>query len=182
MERALGFTVKARGENNMLRFSVVSCGLAVLVVMLTIGLAQLTVGTASAGNAPIKVGPGDLPPDVFPSINPCTGEEQIVTVTPGKGTIHEFETPSGHNHFVLSLQQGVISTSDGFSGRSTFHLAEHTNADNGTFTNVINQQISNGDGMRFIVHLVVQFTFANGVPVVEIENFSATCVGNHNGD
>lgn len=157
-------------------FGFAAVGLAVLAM----GFVTLSVGTANA-DAPIKIGSGDLPPDVFPAINPCTGEENIVTVTPGKGTIHEFETPSGHSHFVLSLQQGMISTSDGFAGRTMFQLGEHTNADNGTFMNVINQQISNGDGQRFIVHLVAQLTFANGVPVVEFENFSARCVGNHNG-
>ncbi len=159
----------------MHRITIILSALAVLTVVL------VTAGTAAAGNAPIKIGAGDLPPVVFPAINPCSGEEQIVTFTPGKGMIQEFETPSGHGHLVLSLNQGMVSTSDGFSGRTGLHLVVNANADSGTETEMINLQVSNADGMRIVMHLVAHATFVNGVPVVEFERSSAHCVGNRNG-
>lgn len=102
--------------------------------------------------------------DVFPDVNPCTGDPMTVTFV-GTAYVHE------HGSREVVHAQRTITTSDGFSGR-------------GTDTFVINGQIfkytqtdimSNGSGDRFRARVVVVGDVSTDT--VRIDRFSLTCLG-----
>ena len=102
--------------------------------------------------------------DVFPDVNPCTGDPMTVTFV-GTAYVHE------HGSREVVHAERTITTSDGFSGR-------------GTDTFVINGQIfkytqtdimSNGSGDRFRARVVVVGDVSTDT--VRIDRFSLTCLG-----
>ena len=102
--------------------------------------------------------------DVFPDVNPCTGDPMTVTFV-GTAYVHE------HGSREVVHAQRTITTSDGFSGR-------------GTDTFVINGQIfkytqtdimSNGSGDRFRARVIVVGDVSTDT--VRIDRFSLTCLG-----
>jgi hypothetical protein len=102
--------------------------------------------------------------DVFPDVNPCTGNANIVTIS-SSGFIHE------HGSREVLYGERTITTSDGFAGR-------------GTDTFVLNGQIllfrltdiltnASGDRIRARTVLVVDLS----TDTVRVDSFELTCLG-----
>jgi hypothetical protein len=101
--------------------------------------------------------------DVFPDVNPCTGNVMTVTISVN-GFVHE------HGSREVSYAKRTITTSDGFAGR-------------GTETFVFNGQIilfrqtdimTNASGDRFRARGV--FVFDLSTDTARVERFELTCL------
>jgi hypothetical protein len=102
--------------------------------------------------------------DVFPDVNPCTGNVMTVTIAVS-GSFHE------HGSRVVAHAQRTITTSDGFVGRGT-----ETSLDNGQVVMFRQTDImTNASGDKFRAHGV--FVLDISSDTVRVENFELTCLG-----
>jgi hypothetical protein len=101
--------------------------------------------------------------DVFPDVNPCTGNAMTVTIAVN-GFVHE------HGSREVAYAERTITTSDGFVGR-------------GTETFLFNGQIilfrqtdimTSASGERFRAH--GEFILDISTDTVRVENFELTCM------
>jgi hypothetical protein len=126
------------------------------------------IAAPSAAGAPVDVSVFAE----FQDINPCTGEEILLTYE-GTGSLHEFG-----DHSVLHVL-GQVTTSDGWAGSFNWtfvfqvgqvgHFAQH------------DVELDNGSHQRVIFAVgIVHVTAVNGEEIVTFEHFSkdrVRCVG-----
>lgn len=130
-----------------------------LVVALVSVLALAFVAPAAADRpTPIQL------LDVFPDVNPCTGDPNTVTIA---------TTAFVHEHGSGEIVRGdrTITTSDGFVGHGT-----DTFVDNGQV--VIYRQtdiLTNASGDKIRARVV--FVLELSSETVRVENFELTCLG-----
>jgi hypothetical protein len=122
---------------------------------------------------PIAWADGPIEQDVFlefPDVNPCSGEEHILTFT-GVARIVENQG----NTIIVS--RGTVETNDGFSG--TFHWTEVFNRDQVVHQRFHDMEVNDaaGQGIVFSVGIFHETT-VDGDPVVSMFRGSgARCVG-----
>lgn len=144
-------------------------------VGLTLALVALSVPVALAS------GPADhtLPPDeVFEDVNPCTGELTTVTQSFKTAVFHETVDLTGGLHFTFT-GTGVISTTDGFSGRFSVSAGANLVAggDVAGETFRFSATLRNGSGQLVNAQFLVHVTVIDGAPVVEVVMDSLQCRG-----
>jgi hypothetical protein len=102
--------------------------------------------------------------DVFPDVNPCTGNPMTVTFV-GTGYIHV------HDSRIVVRTQRTITTSDGFIGHGTDSFV-----DNGqVFTARITDIMTNASGDRLRARGVFVANLSTGT--VRVDRFELTCLG-----
>ena len=102
--------------------------------------------------------------DVFPDVNPCTGNPMTVTFV-GTAYVHV------HDSRTVFRTQRTITTSDGFVGHGTDSFV-----DNGqVFTARITDIMTNASGDRFRARGVFVANLSTGT--VRVDRFELTCVG-----
>ena len=102
--------------------------------------------------------------DVFPDINPCTGNPMIVTFI-GTVRVHE------HGSRIVAHAHRTITTSDGFVGRGT-----DTFVDNGrVVAATLNDMLANASGDRFRARFVFVLDVSTGT--VRVDKGGLTCLG-----
>jgi hypothetical protein len=101
--------------------------------------------------------------DVFPDVNPCTGNIMTVTIA-GTAFVHE------HGSRVVVRSERTITTSDGFVGHGTDSFV-----DNGEIVMFRQTDImANASGDRFRARGV--FVFDISTETVRVESFELTCL------
>jgi hypothetical protein len=128
-------------------------------------VALLTV-VAFAFAAPAAADPPTEFPilDVFPDVNPCTGNPMTVTFV-GTAFVHF------HDSRVVARAQRTITTSDGFVGHGT-----DTFVDNGqVIMSRLTDIMTNASGDRFRAHFVFVLDVSTGT--VRVERGELTCLG-----
>lgn len=101
----------------------------------------------------------------FPAVNPCTGENQVITET---ATFREH--PGHNNNFVLNATF-TIETSDGYSGKGVFNLVYNGHVDRGRWSN----HVSNGEGSKYKV--TERWNYNPITDELKFDEFSARCLG-----
>jgi hypothetical protein len=102
--------------------------------------------------------------DVFPDVNPCTGDPMTVTFV-GTAFVHM------HDSRIVARSQRTITTSDGFVGHGT-----DTFVDNGQVLMFRQTDImANASGDRFRARGL--FVLDISTETVRIERFELTCLG-----
>jgi hypothetical protein len=102
--------------------------------------------------------------DVFPDVNPCTGNPMTVTFV-GTAFVHF------HDSRVVARAQRTITTSDGFVGHGT-----DTFVDNGqVLVATLNDLMANASRDRFRAHFV--FVLDLSTDTVRVERGALTCLG-----
>jgi hypothetical protein len=102
--------------------------------------------------------------DVFPDVNPCTGNIMTVTIA-GTGFVHE------HGSRVVGRAHRTITTSDGFVGHGTDSFV-----DNGKIVKFRQTDImTNDSGDRFRARGV--FVLHIPTDTVRVDRFELTCLG-----
>jgi hypothetical protein len=102
--------------------------------------------------------------DVFPDVNPCTGNPMIVTFT-GTASVHE------HGSREVGIAHRTITTSDGFVGHGT-----DTFVDNGQVLMFrLTDIMTNASGDRFRARSL--FVLDISTDTVRVERFALTCLG-----
>jgi hypothetical protein len=102
--------------------------------------------------------------DVFPDVNPCTGEDMIVTIA-GTAFVHE------HGSREVVRSQRTITTSDGFVGRGTDTFV----ANGQVFVFRQTDIMTNASGDRFRARGV--FVADVSTETVRVQRFEPTCLG-----
>ena len=102
--------------------------------------------------------------DVFPDVNPCTGNPMTVTFV---GTVYVHD----HNGRVVALAHRTITTSDGFVGHGTDNFV-----DNGqVLISRITDIVTNASGDRFRARTVFVVDLSTGT--VRVDRGGLTCLG-----
>jgi hypothetical protein len=102
--------------------------------------------------------------DVFPDVNPCTGNDMTVTIA-GSGFVHQ------HGSRVVGYTQRTITTSDGFVGHGTDSFV-----DNGQILKFRQTDIlTNASGDRFRARAV--FVLDLATDTAKVDKFELTCLG-----
>jgi hypothetical protein len=102
--------------------------------------------------------------DVFPDVNPCTGDPMTVTIA---------TTAFEHSHdsrFVFHSER-TITTSDGFVGTGRETFVENDQIATYRFTDIM----TNASGDRFRARGV--FVFDISTETVRVDRFELTCLG-----
>jgi hypothetical protein len=102
--------------------------------------------------------------DVFPDVNPCTGNPMTVTFV-GTAYVHD------HNGRVVARAQRTISTSDGFVGHGTDNFVNNGQVLMSRITDIM----TNASGDRFRARGV--FVLDLSTETVRVERFELTCLG-----
>ena len=102
--------------------------------------------------------------DVFPDVNPCTGDDMIVTFV-GTAFVHE------HGSRVVVRSERTITTSDGFVGHGTDTFVANGQVFVFTQTDIL----TNASGDRFRARGVFVGDVSTGT--VRVERFELTCLG-----
>ena len=102
--------------------------------------------------------------DVFPDVNPCTGNPMIVTFS-GTGFVHE------HGSRIVLRTQRTITTSDGFVGHGTDSFVDNGQVLAGRITDIM----TNASGDRFRARGV--FVLDLNTDAVRVDKFELTCLG-----
>ena len=102
--------------------------------------------------------------DVFPDVNPCTGNPMTVTFV-GTAYVHF------HGDRVVARAQRTITTSDGFVGHGTDNFV-----DNGqVIMNRLTDIMTNASGDRFRARFVFVLDLSTGT--VRVDKGGLTCLG-----
>jgi hypothetical protein len=129
-----------------------------LVVLL--GLVALVVAVPAAADRPTQ-----FPIlDVFPDVNPCTGNAMTVTFV-GTAYVHF------HDGRVVARAQRTITTSDGFVGHGTDNFVDNGHVLMSRLTDIM----TNASGDRFRARGVLVIDVSTGT--VRVERFELTCLG-----
>jgi hypothetical protein len=102
--------------------------------------------------------------DVFPDVNPCTGDPMMVTIV-----TRGFEHSHG-SRFVFHSKR-TITTSDGFVGRGTESAVDNGQVFRARLTDIMRHP----SGARFRARGV--FVFDISTETVRVERFELTCLG-----
>lgn len=133
--------------------------------------------TAVANGPAIHFGPGDVPDDVFPAPNGCTGALTTFTAVHESLVLHETLDAQGGSH-VTGTEHGTITSTDGFSGNFTAWFGGSGGGNGaivGQFTATV--ILTNADGDRLKVQIVEAFTLVGGEAKAEVSRFSSKCIG-----
>lgn len=102
--------------------------------------------------------------DVFPDVNPCTGNPMTVTFV-GTAFVHF------HDSRILGRSQRTITTSDGFVGHGTDSFVDNGQVFRFSQTDLL----TNASGDRFRARGVFVVDISTGT--VRVERFELTCLG-----
>ena len=102
--------------------------------------------------------------DVFPDVNPCTGNTMTVTIAV-TGSLHE------HGSRELSSAKRTITTSDGFAGRRSETFVQNGHIVMFRQTDIM----TNASGDRFRANGV--FVLDISTDTVRVEKLALTCLG-----
>jgi hypothetical protein len=102
--------------------------------------------------------------DVFPDVNPCTGNPMTVTFV-GTAYVHF------HNGRIVARAQRTITTSDGFVGHGTDNLVDNGQVLMSRLTDIM----TNASGDRFRAQFV--FVLDLSTDTVRVERGGLTCLG-----
>jgi len=103
--------------------------------------------------------------DVFPDVNPCTGNPMTVTFV-GTAYVHF------HGSRIVGRSQRTITTSDGFVGHGTDSFVDNGQVFKFTQTDIL-ANASSGD--RFRARTVFVVDLSTGT--VRVDRFELACVG-----
>jgi hypothetical protein len=103
--------------------------------------------------------------DVFPDVNPCTGEAMTVTFV-GTGFIHV------HGDRVVVRSERTITTSDGFAGRGTDSFVDNGQTVKYRQADIVTNRAS---GERFRALGLFVLDVSSGT--ARVERFELTCLG-----
>lgn len=125
-----------------------------------LGVVALAVAAPAAADPPTAF----TFEDVFPDVNPCTGNIMTVTIA-GTAFVHE------HGSRIVAHAERTITTSDGFVGRGT-----DTFVDNGQIVMFRQTDImTNASGDRFRARGV--FVLDISTDTARVDSFELTCLG-----
>ena len=128
--------------------------------VLLLGLVALVVAVPAAADRPTE-----FPIlDVFPDVNPCTGNPMTVTFV-GTAFVHF------HDSRLLVRSQRTITTSDGFAGHGTDNFV----ANGQVFVFRQTDIMTNASGDRFRARGV--FVLDLSTDTVRVDRFELTCLG-----
>ena len=102
--------------------------------------------------------------DVFPDVNPCTGNPMMVTFV-GTAYVHD------HDGRVVARAQRTITTSDGFVGHGTDNFVDNGQVLMARITDIM----TNASGDRFRARGV--FVLDLSTETVRVDRFELTCLG-----
>ena len=102
--------------------------------------------------------------DVFPDVNPCTGNPMTVTFV-GTAYVHF------HDGRVVARAQRTITTSDGFVGHGTDNFVDNGQVLRARLTDIM----TNASGDRFRARFVFVLDLATGT--VRVDRGGLTCLG-----
>jgi hypothetical protein len=102
--------------------------------------------------------------DVFPDVNPCTGNPMTVTFV-GTAYVHF------HNGRIVARAQRTITTSDGFVGHGTDNFVDNGQVLMSRITDIM----TNASGDRFRARGV--FVLDLSTETVRVDRFELTCLG-----
>jgi len=102
--------------------------------------------------------------DVFPDVNPCTGNIMTVTFV-GRVSVHF------HDSRVVAIAHRTITTSDGFAGHGTDSFVDNGQVVMSRITDIM----TNASGERFRARGV--FVLDLSTDTVRVERFELTCLG-----
>ena len=121
--------------------------------------------------------PIDVPDDSFTDVNPCTGAPTTILVHYDHARLREAVDGGGGVH-ILFTGEGTYTGNDGFAGKFrnavTFSIVAGGNTAH-AYTN--SSQMHDGSGAVALAVLHGHATLVDGVPVVEFDSVSITCVG-----
>ena len=103
--------------------------------------------------------------DVFPDVNPCTGNPMTVTFV-GTAYVHF------HGSRIVGRSQRTITTSDGFVGHGTDNFVDNGQVFRFRQTDILTNAVS---GDRFRARGV--FVLDISTDTVRVERFELTCLG-----
>jgi len=104
-----------------------------------LSVACLAFAVPAAANPPVE----EPILDVFPDINPCSGEEMTVTFV-GSVRVHE------HGNRVIAIARRTITTSDGFEGHGVDSFVDNGQVLKSTLTDILTNEAT---GQRFRARL-----------------------------
>jgi hypothetical protein len=102
--------------------------------------------------------------DVFPDVNPCTGNPMTVTFV-GTVSVHF------HGSRIVAHAHRTITTSDGFVGHGTDSIVDNGQVFKFRLTDIL----TNASGDRFRAHDV--FVADLSTETVRVDRFELTCLG-----
>ena len=103
--------------------------------------------------------------DVFPDVNPCTGNPMTVTFV-GTAYVHF------HGSRIVGRSQRTITTSDGFVGHGTDNFVDNGQIFRFRQTDILTNAVS-GDRFRARGVFVIDIS----TETVRVERFELTCLG-----
>ena len=146
-----------------------------MALTVALGLALAWLGPSARAGTPTT--PIDVPDDSFTDVNPCTGGPTTILVHYDRARFREAVDGGGGVH-VLFTGEGTYTGSDGFAGKFrnavTFDFVAEDNTAH-AYTN--SSQMRDGSGAVALAVLHGHATLVDGVPVVEFDGVSITCVG-----
>ena len=130
------------------------------LLLVLLGLLALAFAAPAAADRPTE-----FPIlDVFPDVNPCTGNPMTVTFV-GTVLVHF------HDSGVVAIAHRTITTSDGFSGHGTDSFVDNGQVLMARITDIL----TNASGDRFRARGVFVLDISTGT--VRVERFGLTCLG-----
>jgi hypothetical protein len=131
-----------------------------LLLAVLLGLFALAFAVPAAADPPTE-----FPIlDVFPDVNPCTGNPMTVTFV-GTAYVHF------HDSRIVARAQRTITTSDGSVGHGTDSFVENGQILMSRFTDIM----TNTSGYRFRARGL--FVLDVSTETVRVERFELTCLG-----
>ena len=131
-------------------------------------------GPARAGTPAQAI---DIPDESFTDVNPCTGAPTTIVVHYERALFREAADASGGLH-VLFNGEGMYTGDDGFVGKFR-NSVTFTTASAGTLAHAytVSSQMMDGSGSVALATFRGHITLVDGVPVVEDDDVSISCVG-----
>jgi hypothetical protein len=126
-----------------------------------LSVACLAFAVPAAANPPVE----EPILDVFPDINPCSGEEMTVTFV-GSVRVHE------HGNRVIAIAQRTITTSDGFEGHGVDSFVDNGQVLKSTLTDILTNEAT---GQRFRARF--RFVLDLSTDTVRVDRGGLTCLG-----
>jgi hypothetical protein len=154
--RGVGGTVGDTDRRNRRTDSMKRLAMVVVAAVTLVGFLAGPAATDAPTEFPIL--------DVFPDVNPCTGDPMTVTFI-GTAFVHF------HDSRIIVRSERTITTSDGFVGHGTDSFV-----DNGqVFTFRLTDIMTNASGDHFRARGL--FVLDLSTETVRVERFELTCLG-----
>jgi hypothetical protein len=118
----------------------------------------------------------------FPDVNPCTGEDHLVTLA-GPMRIHTIEPSQQDRHHAQWTWDATVSTSDGWVGQDRGFEIDNGGVpavgddEYGMYATGHHAVARSADGAAFRVAITIHATVAGGEVVVFVEGGAADCLG-----